>query len=48
MPTDVDTDAYEEACLGTFRDYAKAPETIFHLLPIKTEERFCYYDNQPF
>jgi hypothetical protein len=46
IPKNGETDAREEACLGALRDYAKAPETIFHLLRIKTEERFCYYYNK--
>jgi len=48
MPTDRETDAHEEACLGAVRDYAKAPVTICHFLRIKTEERFCYYDHRLF
>jgi hypothetical protein len=46
MPKDGETDTHDEVCLGALRDYAKAPETIFHLLRIKTEERFCCYDNK--
>jgi len=48
MPTDGETDAHEEACLGAVRDYAKAPVTIYHFLRIKTEERFFYYDHKLF
>ena len=48
MPTDGETDAHEEAFLGVVRDYAKAPVIIFYLLRMKTEERFCYYDNKLF
>ena len=38
----------KKACFGAVRDYAKSPVTTFHLLRIKTEERFCYYDNKLF